>query len=96
MSQLKRFMPSFGIAVLILYFSYHALSGEQSALKWSGLRNAEIVTNAELTALIKAKNDLEKQNSLLRNASLDLDYLDERVRTKLNYIMPEDMIVVTK
>jgi len=87
-------MPSFGIAVLIMYFSYHALSGEQSILKWPGLKNSEVTINAELIALNKAKDDLEKQNSLLRNTSLDLDYLDERVRVKLNYIMPGDMIVI--
>jgi len=63
-------------------------------LKWPGLKNSEVTINAELIALNKAKDDLEKQNSLLRNTSLDLDYLDERVRVKLNYIMPGDMIVI--
>ena len=63
-------------------------------MKWPGLKNSEVTINAELIALNKAKDDLEKQNSLLRNTSLDLDYLDERVRVKLNYIMPGDMIVI--
>lgn len=96
MSQFKRFVPSFGIAIVIIYFSYHTFSGEQSVVKWLGMKKAENIIVSELNALNITKDDLEKQNALLRNASLDLDYLDERVREKLNYIMPSDMVIVLK
>lgn len=80
----------------MVYFSYHALSGEQSVLKWLSNRHVETEVRAELSQINLQKQALEAQNKLLRDQSLDLDYLDERVRMKLKYIHPEDMIIVVE
>ncbi|MBL4597264.1 MAG: septum formation initiator family protein [Robiginitomaculum sp.] len=80
---------------MIVYFSYHALSGDQSVLKWSTYRHAEAEFRVELSQLQQRAAVLEKQNQMLRDRSLDLDYLDERVRAKLHYIHPDDRIIIT-
>jgi cell division protein FtsB len=94
MSQFKRLMPSFGIAIMIVYFSYHALSGDQSVSKWIAYRQAESQAQAQLALLETRRQTLDAQNQMLRNQSLDLDYLDERVRATLSYVHPDDRIIV--
>ncbi|VAV88078.1 hypothetical protein MNBD_ALPHA06-864 [hydrothermal vent metagenome] len=93
MSQFKRFLPSFGIAMMIVYFGYHALSGDQSVLKWLAYRQQEAQVQNQLDVLQDRQQVLEKQNQMLRDGSLDLDYLDERIRSKWNFAHPNDMII---
>jgi len=93
MSHLKRFLPSFGIAAMILYFGYHVLSGDQSVLLWASNRHQEVKLQAELSEILQKQAVLEKQNQLLRDQSLDLDYLSERVRAKLYYIEPNEFVI---
>ncbi len=93
MSQVKRFLPSFGIAVIILYFGYHVLRGDQSILHWANNQQQESILRERLGELHKARDRLEQQNRMLRNSSLDLDYLSERAQAKLQYMEPNDLIV---
>lgn len=86
-------MPSFGIAIMIMYFSYHALSGDQSVLKWIAYQQMEIEAKSELAGLIRHHDQLLAQNRMLRLESLDEDYLDERIRAKLGYVHPDDRII---
>lgn len=93
MTRIRRYLPSLGIAIMIVYFSYHALNGDQSVLKWMHHQQEVTSLQAELSRLQVRQAQLEKQNELLRPGSLDLDYLQERARVKLRYMNPGDRLI---
>jgi cell division protein FtsB len=90
---IKRFIPSFFIAMAIAYFGYHALTGEQGVLNWLVIENEIRETEIQLAAAQAEREHMEEIASRLRSDSLDLDYLDERARAVLNVAHPRDFIV---
>jgi cell division protein FtsB len=86
-------LPVIGICVLG-YFLYHFLHGERGLFAWMAINRqlAEAETLATQTAA--ERRDLERRVSLLSARSLDLDMLDERVRTMLNDGHPDDLVIL--
>jgi cell division protein FtsB len=95
MAFFKRILPTFAFAMLIAYFSYHALNGEQGVLNWIVVKNRIAETEVELAAARAERLDLEARAERLRSDSLDLDYVEERSRAILNVAHPRDFIVKT-
>ncbi len=93
MSAIKRFLPSFFLAVVIAYFGYHALTGEQGVLNWIVVQNEINDMESELALAQRERERLEEIKARLSNDSLDIDYLDERARAVLNVAHPRDFIV---
>ena len=93
MDAIKRFIPSFFIAMAIAYFGYHALTGEQGVLNWLVIENEIRDTEIQLAEARAERERMEEVAARLRSDSLDLDYLDERARTVLNVAHPRDFIV---
>tara|TARA_R110002072_G_scaffold9434_1_gene45742 strand:+ start:147 stop:452 length:306 start_codon:yes stop_codon:yes gene_type:complete len=91
----KRILPTFAFAMLIAYFGYHALNGEQGVLNWIVVKNRIVETEAELAATEAERMALEVRAERLRSDSLDLDYMEERARAILNVAHPRDFIVKT-
>jgi len=90
---IKRFIPSFFIAMAIAYFGYHALTGEQGVLNWLVIENEIRETEIQLADARAERERMEEIAARLRSDSLDLDYLDERARDVLNVAHPRDFIV---
>jgi|GEM_PF-130278 len=96
---LRRFARKmFGLAVgtsLVAYFAYFAVYGDRGLITL--LRLQEEIANSELvlSQLHQERESVERRTRLLREDSLDVDMLDERVRAVLNYTHPEDIVVVT-
>lgn len=93
MDAIKRFIPSFFIAMAISYFGYHALTGEQGVLNWLVIENEIRETEIQLADARAERERMEEIAARLRSDSLDLDYLDERARDVLNVAHPRDFIV---
>lgn len=88
---------TFGLmmAMVFLYFVFMTLQGDRGVMALlraqSDLRAAETVlqeTQAERQAL-------EAKVQRLRPASIDPDLLDEQIRSQLNMVKPEEMIILT-
>lgn len=93
MNAIRRFIPSFILAMVISYFGYHALTGEQGLLNWIVVENEIRGVEDELALAVAERERLESIKARLSNESLDLDYLDERARAVLNVAHPRDFIV---
>ena len=93
MDAIKRFIPSFFIAMAIAYFGYHALTGEQGVLNWLVIENEIRETEIQLADARAERERMDEIAARLRSDSLDLDYLDERARDVLNVAHPRDFIV---
>jgi cell division protein FtsB len=93
MQSLKRLIPSFLFAMMIAYFGYHALNGEQGVLNWLVVQNQIRETEIELADARAEREALEVRAARLRSDSLDLDYVEERATALLNIAHPRDFVV---
>jgi len=91
--QLRSYLSTAALGLLIVYFAYHALTGEQGLLT-SELRDQTLaVKSAELERLTAERRDLEVRAKLLRDNSLSADLLEERARSLLGYSDPRDYVI---
>lgn len=79
---------------LICYFSFHILLGERSYSKLVSLEYQLEQVEAEYSNLQSGRKALENKVVRLRPATLDLDLLDERVRSTLGYVSPSEQIII--
>jgi cell division protein FtsB len=84
------------IGALILYFSYHALAGDQGLAAWTELQNEEARLNGEIERLKSEKAALEASLVRLRDKTMDLDYVEEIARTKLSFVRPDELLVAVR
>ncbi len=92
----KAFLLPGAIGALILYFVYHALSGDQGLAAWSGLQKDETSLETDLVKLKAEHVALEQSMARLRDTSLDLDYVEEIARTRLSYVRPDEVLVAVR
>jgi len=88
-------LPS-AIAALILYFSYHAIAGEQGLAAWGNLQQQEETLLAKIETLKAERVALETSLERLRDRTLDLDYVEEIARTRLSYVRPDEILVAVR
>lgn len=96
MQSAKAFLLPAAIGALILYFSYHALAGDQGLAAWNGLQTEEEELETRLAALESEKAALEVSLRRLRDQTLDLDYVEEIARTRLSYVRPDEVLVAVR
>ena len=85
--------PALGIA-LTGYFAYHLVEGDRGFKAWLRL-NREIQTaNANLQLIEAQRAALDLKVSNLRPDHIDPDLLDERIRSTLNLVSPDDIVIM--
>jgi cell division protein FtsB len=84
------------IAALILYFSYHAIAGDQGLAAWGGLQKQEEALLAEIADLKVERAALEASLQRLHDRTIDLDYVEEIARTRLSYVRPDEVLVAVR
>src|SRR6185436_17666275 len=82
--------PVLGLSAL-LYFVYHAVEGDRGLLAYFRLTHDITETQAGFDQIAADRHSLELRVSRLRSDSLDRDLLEERARTILNYVRPEEI-----
>jgi cell division protein FtsB len=81
---------------VILYFSYHALAGDQGLARWTELQAEENALKEQLATLEAERDSLERSLGRLREATLDLDYVEELARTKLSFARPDEILIAVR
>jgi cell division protein FtsB len=84
------------LGALILYFSYHALAGDQGLARWTQLQGEQAQLEADIVKLKAEREVLEASLARLRDKTLDLDYVEEIARTKLSYVRPDEVLVAVR
>ncbi len=86
-------MPPLAFLALASYFAWSATQGERG-LNAYALRQQDLVLARTQLAQAEAETAIwERRVSTLRSNHLDLDALDERVRSMLNLSNPDDIVV---
>lgn len=89
----KVFWPALGAAV-VAYFAYGAVQGDRGLVAYISMSQEMTRAQATLADLRRTRRGLEKRVALLRPESLDLDLLEERARIVLDYVYPEDFVII--
>ena len=86
--------PVLGIS-LCGYFAFHLVEGDRGLVAWARLSQQVRDARATLTEAEAERTTLERRVQLLRPEHLDRDMLDERARSQLNLVGPNEIVVVT-
>ncbi|MEZ5939131.1 MAG: septum formation initiator family protein [Hyphomonadaceae bacterium] len=96
MQTLKSILLPGALCGLILYFSYHALAGEQGLAAWTHLQGEEKTLQKELASIKAEQASVETNLVRLRDDTMDLDYIEELVRTRMSYARPDEILVAAR
>ncbi|KAK0350549.1 hypothetical protein LTR94_028569, partial [Friedmanniomyces endolithicus] len=91
--QMKPYLPSVLLLLLIVYLGVQALTGERGLLS-GGERDALLAQRqTQLMRLAEQRQDLEVRVRYLRTESLSKDLLEERARAVIGFADPRDYVV---
>ncbi|MBV1934156.1 MAG: septum formation initiator family protein [Parvibaculaceae bacterium] len=91
--RLRRFLlPMVGLFVAA-YFLYHVVESPQGLRTF--MTNAEAIEDRQivLNELSATRDRMERNVAMLRPESIDPDLLDERVRSFLGYMRPDELTI---
>ena len=91
-SRYNNTLATFLLVLLLIYFSYHAISGDRGLIALMNLSKKVEESKNELDIITAERIKFEHKVNLLRDESLDLDLLDERARQLLGYIGEEETV----
>ena len=93
LSRARPYLPTAVFAFLIVYFTFHALTGDRGLLT-EGVREKVLTErSAKLEQLRAQRRELESRVRLLRTNNLSRDLLEERARMLLGYAHPDDYVI---
>ncbi|HEY9234753.1 MULTISPECIES: FtsB family cell division protein [Phenylobacterium] len=96
LARLRTYLPTAALAFLIVYFGFHAFTGDRGLLS-SKQRDATLAAKSQELAHLRAqRQDLEARARLLRDTSLSADLLEERARSLLGFAHPNDYVIRVK
>ena len=79
---------------LCLYFSYHAILGNRSLVKYYSLEKQIETLSQENTSLVTTKDSLQKKVEMMRPGTVNRDLLEEKVRQTLGYRAPGEVVLL--
>ena len=86
--------PVLGIS-LCGYFAFHLVEGDRGLVAWLRLSQQLREARATLAEAEAERITLERRVQLLRPEHLDRDMLDERARSQLDLVGPNEIVIVT-
>lgn len=89
---MKKYLSYILLCLSIVYFIFHILQGERGL--FALLKKQKELKEAEscIQLLLEEKKTMERRVQLL-GREVDLDMLEERVRTQLNYVYPNEKVI---
>jgi cell division protein FtsB len=82
-------------ALFIGYFAVNAFTGNRGLRAAQDIEQQKAEMKSELARLRTERRTWEHRVSLLRSDRIDPDMLDERVRAMLDYVEPNDIVMLT-
>ena len=87
-------LPVAIMALLVVYFIFHALFDEKGLFALMALNSEREHTADRLSAAIAERHGLEQRVQAMRSDSLDLDLLEEQARRILGVIRQDEVVVL--
>ena len=89
----RHILPAAICAVVVGYFSYHALQGEKGIHSYLKVNHELRGAQEGLNKVHSFRVELENRVKGLRDTSLDLDLLEERARVVLNLMRDDELLI---
>lgn len=80
-------------AVISGYFAFHAVLGDRGIFAYADLTEEVREAQLKLADVRGRREALQSDVRRLQRESLDLNLLEERVRTVLNYVDDDDLLI---
>lgn len=80
-------------AAFFSYFGYHIVHGDLGLDAAKDFERRRIEREAELAGLVKQRQELERQVSLMSDGTLEKDILDEKARYSLNVSRSDEIVI---
>ena len=93
--RLKRAAVPSALIMLVCYFLYHAVQGENGLLALREFDARAEVLRVEAVRLSEERKKMAARVALLRPDSLDPDMLDEQARKSLGFIHPDEVVILS-
>lgn len=90
---MRSLFVSIVLSIVLVYFAYSALAGEQGLAKWTNLQKQEKELSLILEGIQQQKVAVQERIHRLSSDTLDLDYLEELARKKLAYAKSDEVIL---
>ncbi len=78
---------------LSMYFAYHLIAGDRSALRYMSLQNQITQVSEEYTQISQDRAALEQKVVMMRPGTIDRDLLEEQVRKTLGYARSDEKVI---
>ncbi|MFV9870755.1 MAG: septum formation initiator family protein [Anaplasma ovis] len=82
--------------IVTCYLGASAMFGERGLLAMLRLRQELRRCESDLSRMVRLKEEMQRRNALLYEDSLSLDLLDERSRSVLGHVEPDELVVILK
>jgi cell division protein FtsB len=92
--RLGRLLVPLPVLGALAYLGFHFLEGERGLKAWWGLSHKLDLVRAEYESLRTERERLEARVAMMREATLDRDLLEERVRRMLNLVHPGEVVIL--
>ena len=84
--------PVVGVSAFV-YFAYHAIQGDRGLIAYLQLNTEIEQARQTLSEVASVREQLAREVRLLKPNGLDPDMLDERARTMLNVVRPDEVVI---
>ena len=92
-SRRRKLLLPLGAVAVMAYFGYHSFNGDYGIWSRDRMNREAIGLEAELESLKAQRLALQERSRLLRPDSLDPDMIDERARSNLNVLQPDEVVI---
>ena len=82
-----------GCMLVIGYFLYAAVLGQNGLLRWSYYRTQLAARHADLAGIVATRDQLQHRSDLLDPRHVDPDLADELVRERTDQVRTDEVIV---
>lgn len=93
--RLKRAAVPTALIMLVCYFMYHAVQGENGLFALREFDARAEVLRLEADKLSNERDKMASRVALLRPDNLDPDMLDEQARKSLGFIHPDEVVILS-
>lgn len=81
-------------AAFLAYFGFHAYHGEYGLYSTIKLQERTQLLQAQLSAVVENRKELERQVKLMHDGTIEKDMLDEQARKALNVSRPDEVTIM--
>ena len=90
---LSRFIAPVATLVILGYFGFHAFNGQYGIRANLAMQKRMVELQVELDGLSKRRETLEARVALLRDGSMEKDMVDQHVRSQLNMLREDEVVM---